>query len=351
MIACAQNGCRCAYLPPHIINRLLDTADPHLVRVAFETGRAEAAALARRLERPAVLEGHAPFMVQGKGRSIYDMAGTEHPKPGQPVRGEADPDSGDRVVDEAFHHSGITYDFYKQVLGRRSLDARGYPLTSSVRYGFMVSNAFWDGSQMLYGEGDGRYFLPFTRDLGIVAHELTHGVINFTSNLAYQGQSGALNESFCDVMGAMVVQWSQGRTVDVADWVMGRGVIGPELGVAGFRTFTAEPAYAGDPMLGDDPQPKHMDAYAHTTDDFGGVHLNSGIPNHALYLAAQALGGKAWEHVGRIWFEALLKLGAQANFQDAAEATVLAARRLFGEGRESRAVKEAWTAVGLNPEV
>jgi Zn-dependent metalloprotease len=337
-----------AFLPPYLLSRLIESEDTQLRRIAYATGRADASAHTRRLERPVVLEGHAAFMVRGKGRSIYDMQGAEHPKPGRAMRGEGDAASGDSAVDAVYDHVGSTFDFYKKVFGRRSLDNQGYPLTASVHYGYMVGNAFWDGSQIVLGDGDGDYILSLAHSLTIVAHELTHGLINFTSNLAYQSQSGALNESFCDIMAALVVQWTAGQTVDQANWVIGGEVVGPKLKVAGFRTFTAEPAFRDHPELGTDPQPKHMDGFIHTTEDYGGVHLNAGIPSHAFYLAAKALGGRAWERAGLIWYDALLKLGPQAQFPDAAQATILSARRLFGaDGTEARAVADAWRAVGV----
>ena len=335
----------CGYLPPYVVSKLLTAGDARLTRSMFETGRAEAAAVTRRLERPAALEGHASYTPPGKGRAVHDMDGCESPKPGRIVRGETDPATGDTCVDDAFRHAGTTYDFYRDVFGRRSLDGRGFPLVASVHYGQLVSNAFWDGAQMIYGDGDGEYFLPFTRSLGIVAHELAHGVMNFTANLAYHGQPGALNESFCDIMASLVVQWSNKQSVEAADWVMGADVLGPRMTVPGFRSFLADSLYEGDPLLGDDPQPKHMNGFVSTTEDYGGVHINSGIPNHAYYRAAVALGGNAWEKAGKIWFEGFGALGPQATFEDAAERTALAARRLLTDAEP--VIRDAWAGVGV----
>lgn len=349
---CGHRGCACGYLPPHIISKLLESDDPALRRTAYSTGRAEAAAHARRLERSGPIEGHVAFYVPGKGRAVFDMQGTELPKPGKLLRREGDAEVNDQTVDEAYAFAGVTYDFYQQVFSRASLDSQGYPLTASVRFGQGVANALWDGSQVLFGDGDGQYFLPFTRSLAIVAHEFTHGVVAFTSNLAYQGEPGALNESFCDVMSAQVVQWHGGKAVDEADWIIGREIVGPKLAVHGIRSFTAQPAYSGDPDLGDDPQPKHIRDYVVTADDYGGVHINSGIPNHAFYLAAMALGGHCWQGVGRIWYDGFRKLSTHATFKDAATATVLAARTNHGsDSAEQAAVEEAWKAVGVTPEV
>jgi Zn-dependent metalloprotease len=201
---------------------------------------------------------------------------------------------------------------------------------------------------MVYGDGDSQYFLRFTGSLSIVAHELSHGIIAFTSNLHYDGESGALNESFCDVMGALVVQWAAQQSFDQANWVVGAEVLGPSLNVPGLRSFDASPAYVNHPDLGDDLQPKRMEAFVVTTADNGGVHLNSGIPNHAFYLAARKLGGRAWEHVGRIWYHAFTNLGPQSKFVQAAAATQIEAVKIFGgSSRELGAVREAWAEVGI----
>ena len=334
------------YLPPYLVTRLLNVGDPKLIKSMYATGRAEAAAVARRTAQPAMLEGRPLYGSARKERLVYDMERSEAPRPGRIVRGETDQvATGDGCVDSVFGHAGITYDFYRDVLARRSLDGHGCPLISCVHYGQSVIGAFWDGSQTVYGDGDGAYFLSFARSLEIVAHEFSHGVMSFTANLAYDGQSGALNESFCDVMASIIVQWSEKQPVDAASWIMGCDVIGPQLSVPGVRSFLPIPLYQGDPLLGDDLQPKHIDGFVHTTEDYGGVHINSGIPNHAYYRAAQALGGKAWEKVGKIWFEGFQALSAQANFVDAAEQTILAAQRLFPEAES--AVRDAWAGVGI----
>ena len=126
--------------------------------------------------------------------------------PGAVVRREGDPASGDRAVDEAFDGAGATRDFYREALGRDSLDGRGMALEATVHYGRAYDNAFWDGRRMVYGDGDGRYFRRFTIALDVIGHELSHGVIQHEANLDYAGQPGALNESFADVLGTLVRQ-------------------------------------------------------------------------------------------------------------------------------------------------
>lgn len=328
--------------------------DQALRELAFDThGAAEAARASRNLVNVQLRGRTSGRLARGKGRQVHDMASAQQPLPGPSVRNEGDAPTGDPAIDEAYDNSGVAYDFFKAVFDRKSLDGHGYPLVSSIRYGTAVSDAIWTGEQMLFGEGDGRFFQRFTRALDIVVHEFSHGVIGFSSNLAYDGQSGALNESFCDVMGALAVQWRAAQSFDQADWMMGREILGPALsGLAGVRTFRKTRAFEGHPDLGDDPQPKHMNDFVTTTQDYGGVHLNSGIPNHAFYLAAEALGGQAWDRAGKIWFQAFTQLATDSDFKSAAAATVRAARKLYARGgAEERAVTEAWRAVGVEPEV
>jgi Zn-dependent metalloprotease len=345
--------CRCcAFLPPYIIRRLGDSDVPELRRIAFDTHGVDTATRATREFAPSKMMGRHAMPGVGYRRKVYDMEGADRPLPGVLRRSENGPVSDDPVVNEAFDASGITYRFYKTVLGRESLDGAGYPLVSSVHYGVNVANAFWNGVQMVYGATDGHYFLPFTRSLAIAAHEMTHGVVNFTSQLAYADETGALNESFCDVMGLAVEHWHHKLSIDDDHWMIGNEIAGPGLGkVAGFRSFTAEKAYADHPVLGTDPQPKHFNDYVTCTEDHGGVHLNSGIANHAFYLAARALGGNLWDRAVPIWYQAFTQgMNPQATFVDAATDTSLAAKRLFGDAA-AHDVAEAWKAVGVRSEV
>ena len=223
-------------------------------------------------------------------------------------------------------------------------------LLSSVHYGENVSNAFWDGRQTVFGDGENPYFHRFTRALDVAAHEMTHGVINFSSRLEYHDQPGALNESFCDVMGALVEQWHRKESAQDASWCTGRDLIGPDLGthVKGIRTFREDKAFEGHPVLGTDPQPKHFNEIFTGTADNGGVHINSGIPNHAFYRLARSLGGNAWEKAGSIWYELMIGLAPQAGFVDAARRSYEIAGRRYGVGsREQKAVSEGWQAVGI----
>jgi Zn-dependent metalloprotease len=289
-----------------------------------------------------------PSPAGDKYRLVYDMRNSRQIffLPGHLARSEGQAPVQDEAVDEAYEFSGLTYDFYQQVFGRNSIDGQGMQLISSVHFSRRYNNAFWNGEQMVYGDGDGVRFVRFTKALDVVGHELTHGVVQHTSNLEYQDESGALNEHFADVMGEVIQQWHQGFTVEQADWYMGGDIMAPSLGIKGLRTFKAEKAYENHPIFGADPQPKHMEDKYTGDEDNGGVHINSGIPNHCFYLAAMELGGKSWEKVGHIWYQTLLRLQRFSTFQDTAEVSCDVAARLFGP-LEANIIKMAWDKVGI----
>ncbi len=280
-------------------------------------------------------------------RRVFDARGDEI-LPGTLVRAEGDPPTGDTAADEAYDGAGQTWRLFYDVYGRNSLDDGGLGLDSTVHYGRLFANALWDGRQMVYGDGDGEVFDRFTADPDIIGHELTHGVIQFTANLAYEYQSGALNESFADVFGCLVKQHARGQDAAEADWLIGENVlIGGQYAMRSMKAPGT--GYQNHPILGDDPQPATMDDYQDLPiwDDRGGVHINSGIPNHAFYLAAVEIGGRAWEKAGRVWYRTLVeKLPRNPTFVQAASATIQAARELFGSGSlEQQAIEKAWKTV------
>jgi Zn-dependent metalloprotease len=285
-------------------------------------------------------------------RSVYDSEhGGRTALPGTLVRSEGDPPSSDPAVNEAYDGAGTTFAFYRDAFDRNSIDGQGLELVSSVHYGVRYENAFWNGVQMVYGDGGGQLFNPgaFTGALDVIAHELTHGVTQYTAGLEYSQQPGALNESFSDVFGVLAKQFAAKQEADEDEekWLVGAGSLVAKWGRA-LRSMKAPgTAWQGD------QQPGSMDGYVELPDDNdpnndnGGVHINSGIPNHAFYLAATAVGGFAWEKVGRVWYVTLTeRLTSTAQFTDAAYATVEVARDLFGDEVE-RAVTDAWTQVGV----
>lgn len=303
-----------------------------------------------------------PYLAPVEGgpmrRMVYDSRGA-YELPGRLVRAEEDPPCGDPAADEAFELAGITYAFFKTIYGRNSLDDRGLQLESSVHYGESFDNAFWNGVQMVYGDGDEdlppeeRIFNRFTSSIDIVAHELTHGLIQYEANLKYMNQSGALNESIADIMGSLVKQWHLQQKADEADWLIGADLFTPIIGAQGIRSLK-EPGTAYDhPVLGGkDPQPGHMRDYVKLSrmQDNGGVHINSGIPSRAFYVTSIEIGGPAWERAGRIWYYAIRdRLRRMDDFEETARRTFLVAGELFGEGsREHVAVRTGWEEVGID---
>lgn len=289
-------------------------------------------------------------------RTIYTAA-EQNILPGQRVRGEGDAPTGDAAIDEAYDGAGETYALFKETYGRSSIDGQGMPLNATVHYRKGYDNAFWNGNQMVYGDGDEdlpenqRLFNRFTIAIDIIGHELTHGVTQFSAGLVYQDQAGALNESMSDIFGSLVKQRVRGETAVDADWLIGAGIFTANVNATALRSLKAPGTAYDDPVVGKDPQPAHMDQYVHTENDHGGVHINSGIPNHAFYLMATEIGGFAWEKAGQIWYTALQsKLNAHATFQEAANVTHQIAADMYGaESAERQAVHNGWMGVGIEP--
>lgn len=282
-------------------------------------------------------------------RTIYDAQQTQI-LPGQLVRSEGQNPVADTAVNQAYDGLGDTFNFYFAAYQRNSIDNKGLPLKASVHFGKNYDNAFWNGQQMVFGDGDGKIFTGFTACLEVIGHELTHGVTGSEANLNYQGQPGALNESISDVFGSLVKQKKLNQTADQADWLIGAGLLAKGIKGVALRSMKAPGTAYDDPTLGKDPQPADMAHYLQTTQDNGGVHTNSGIPNHAFYLVAAGLAGYAWEKAGQIWYDTLLdpRLKQSANFAAFANLTGLnAARRYGSNSTERKAVLDAWHRVGI----
>ena len=345
----------CSIVPPYVLEALAASGDPRLAAHARATldvdaelrrdrRTAEVRPEPRRPTRPRLARGTA----DGPQRSVHDAAeGTD--LPGTLVRAEGGPDTGDREVTEAYDGLGATWQLWQAQYGRNSLDGRGLPLVATVHFGRDYDNAFWDGTQMVFGDGDGVVFLPFTRSLDVIGHELAHGVTQYTSGLNYQDQSGALNESVSDVFGVLVKQRHLGQTADEADWLVGAELLGPDVQGVALRSMAAPGTAYDDPRLGTDPQPAHLRDYVDTTDDNGGVHINSGIPNKAFHVLARTLGGNAWEVAGQVWFDTITgDISADCDFETFARLTVAAATTRHGAGSDvAAAVRAGWEAVGI----
>jgi len=343
------------FLPPHMLKEIAERGSDQQREKALQAliiGEQTRAQRALRAEVEALVKS---TLVTDKERAVFD-AENGSDLPGQLVRSEGEPPTGDPAVDEAYDGSGATYDLFKEVYERNSINNMGMRLDSTVHYLQGYDNAFWNGEQMVYGDGDEdlppgeRLFNRFTIAIGIIGHELTHGVTQFTAGLVYRLQPGALNESMSDVFGSLVKQRSRGESADQADWLIGEGLFTSRVNGQAIRSLKAPGTAYDDPVLGKDPQPAHMDDYKNVPYDNGGVHINSGIPNHAFYVTAREIGGSAWEKAGRIWYVTLdTKLGTTSQFADAARLTFETAGELFGSGSlEQQAVRTGWAEVGLS---
>ena len=336
-------------VPPHILTNIATKGTEEQKNLAITTLKRSAQ---MRGQRQALADFTAATfrvaVVGGKERVVYDAKnGTS--LPGTVVRKETDPASSDVAVNEAFDSAGWTYDFYKNIYQRNSVDGNGMRLDSTVHYSHDYDNAFWNGEQMVYGDGDGQLFNRFTISIDVIGHELTHGVTQFEAKLNYSFQSGALNESMSDVFGSLVKQYSLNQTAAQADWLIGAGLLTSNVNGIALRSMKAPGTAYDDPVLGKDPQPADMAHYVNTVSDNGGVHINSGIPNHAFYVVATELGGYAWEKAGQIWYVTLKdKLSANSNFQNCADLTYQTAGELYGAGSiEQQAVQKGWAEVGI----
>ena len=354
----ARRACAvCTIIPPHMLRGLAQHGGDRLSAGALSTLLGSHRLRGQR-DMLGALGAVALMTPAGKKRrTIYDCQQSPD-LPGRLVRGEAAGKSKDRMINEAYDYSGVVYDFYTAVFGRNSIDDRGMRLDSSVHYredpSEAYDNALWNGAEMIYGDGDKVIFERFTKCLDVVGHELTHGVTQYEAALAYHGEQGALNESFSDVFGSLIKQWKEKKSAAAADWLIGEGLFTKSVKGTALRSMKAPgTAYDDERLGGKDPQPAHMKDFMKLPNtgpgDYGGVHINSGIPNHAFYLVATALGGNAWGDAGKIWYEALCnRIRANSTFKDAANATVASAGALFGEGsRQQQAVKGAWREVGV----
>lgn len=342
-------------VPPYILRNIIENGAPNQREWAQKT-LVDMQQVHE--ERNEISDGRKQLMpktaVPGEQRVVYD-AQNGSSLPGIAVRREGDPPVTDPAVNEAYDGAGLTYTFYADIFSRNSIDNLGMRLDSTVHYGRSYDNAFWNGEQMVYGDGDedmpasSRIFNRFTSALDVIGHELTHGVIQYEANLVYSSQPGALNEHFADVFGSLVKQRSLGQTAAQADWIIGSGIFTANVNGVGVRSMKAPGTAYDDPVLGKDPQPAHMRDYVTTTQDYGGVHINCGIPNLAFYTTALELGGFAWEKAGKIWYTTLQKrITSTANFQQTANTLFTVAGELYGVGSlEQKAVQKGWAQVGI----
>lgn len=315
------------FIPPYIMENLarkgVDSARLSLLQAKQSREKRKA--------KPADL--HALIGTKPKSgamRYLYDCQGNFQEKV-KLIRSDNGMEGGalDAAAAKAWDHVGMVREFLTNVLTRNSIDDAGMDFHINVHYGSRYANAFWDGDEIVFGDGDGEVFCCLTNSLDVVAHEIGHGITQYTANLDYNGQSGALNEHFSDVLGTAITQYVEGKEDEAADWIIGDEVMAKNVNGEALRSMLAPGTAFDNSLMGRDPQPAHMKDYFAGAEDNQGVHINSGIPNRAFALAARNIGST--KAATLIWYTGLKKLWHNANFSDAALILSEAARQLVAE--------------------
>jgi Zn-dependent metalloprotease len=342
----------CSFIPPHILDHIakrqaLESADPSPVqrstvvsahfrqmrRYRPVTPLAPAGLMA---ELESVPEGLSVPPPGTHGRLIYDDL-NQWDFDVQLVRGEDDPAVAGENANHAYDFLGVVLEYYAEKLGRDSIDNAGLNLVGNVNFGVQFDNAFWDpaGLRMVFGNGSGIVFKDLTGSVDVCAHELTHGVTQFSAMLNYTpDQSGALNESFSDMLGSAIDAYFNKRDADHHNWLIGDEIMADDLYGEALRNM-AEPGTAYDnPLMGRDPQPRDMSGYFEPADP----HLMSGITNRWYYLICMEIG---FDAATLIMYQTLQKLWPAAKFADAAEVAVAQARILARDGQVPREAPQA----------
>jgi Zn-dependent metalloprotease len=342
-------SCRCFIIPPSVLRRFAE--DPSLTeatREAFQqTVKLEPAWRKLRTAHNVAtrakltLSGSISALAAAPAVTVYTCKGTIS-EPGTPITNPGG--STDSSAKRAFEETTGVAKFYQTCFGRNSVDNSGMTLLSSIHYDKRYNNAFWNGSQMTYGDGDGQIFVDFTMSNDVIGHELTHGVTQYTAGLGYADEPGALNESISDVFGSMFRQWEADQTVVAADWLIGSGIMGPAAKQKGYTCLRDMANPGAKHCLS--PQPVDYTHYVPR----GDPHVNSGIPNRAFCLIAKSIGGKSWEKAGKVWYAALTskKATKSMSFRTFAGLTQAAAKTDFrSEPAVLAAVTSGWKAVGV----
>ncbi|MCG2459668.1 M4 family metallopeptidase [Flavobacteriaceae bacterium F89] len=286
------------------------------------------------------------FFVENGDRLIYDCKNQFQQRISLVLQ-EGGSKIEDEVANAAYATSGFVREYYRDTFGLNSVNGEGMDLVSNVHFGLDYNNAYWDGDEMTYGDGDNKDFKDFASAIDVVAHELTHGVTQFLANLEYYGQSGALNEHFSDVFGTIIKQQYLNQTIADADWLIGDLVVTEHFPGVAIRSMSA-PGTANDY----DRQPDHMKNYYTGTADNQGVHINSGIPNKAFYLSCQEIG---IEDCALIWFQTLKSLWRTANFKDMLVILKREGQKLVEEKRVGMGavagIEKSFRAVGIEVQV
>jgi Zn-dependent metalloprotease len=341
-------SCTCFIIPKDILEKLskdpdlseeLRKAFEHTSRVTTELHKLRNQAIAF-VSATSMLRARPPALAPFPAVTVYDCK-HHQTAPGSPVPNPGS--SRDLTASRTFKETTDVANFYQQVFGRNSIDGSGMTMMSSIHYGVNYNNAMWNGSQMIYGDGDNNIFIDFTASNDVIGHELTHGVTQHTLQLVYSGEAGGLNESISDCFGSMFRQWQANQDTTHADWLIGHDIMGPVAKTKGFTCLRNMANPADVHCLA--PQPTKYSQITPGMDP----HYSSGPPNFAFYLACKAVGGKSWEKVGQIWYSALT--GAPSpnmKMKEFADRTRKLATQMYSSAPAvATAVDNAWKQVGL----
>jgi Zn-dependent metalloprotease len=338
--------CQCFIIPEDVLKRF---ANDKSLSIAQRKSFADAAQFERKWRQLRTTYGKlsaaANSMLASRAQSASPPTITVYncnhgtALPGIPV-----PYPGGATAKRVFVETKAVADFYQKVFGRNSVDNAGKTLMSSIHFSENYNNAFWNGNQMTYGDGDGDIFVDFTKSNDVIGHELTHGVTQFSAQFAYSNEAGGLNESMSDVFGSMFRQWRGKQSADKADWLIGKDIMGPGAKAKGYTCLRDMADPAAKHCLA--PQPTHYSQYKTGMDP----HYSSGIPNLAFCKAAKAIGGNSWDKAGKVWYSALTGYAPQPNMKmkTFANRTRMLAKTMFAkEPAVFTAINNAWLAVGL----
>ncbi|CAN6673910.1 hypothetical protein TRVA0_049S00980 [Trichomonascus vanleenenianus] len=341
-------------VPPYILE--------HIVQ-APETSPESKEAARRTLESLPKQKGEKGELVPHKFRDIFTA---QHHQPPANIRAvqlvaeNVHPVGVPENAQKAYDYIGNTWDLMWDQLGRDSIDNAGMSVIASVDYGLQIANAFWlpAQQQLCFGNGDNIIWHDFTTCVDVVGHEFGHGINNKTANLEYLNQSGALSEHIADVFGIMVKQKVLNQKSQQSDWLIGEGLFFPPQNPRSRRTALRSmkapgTAYFDPGGIGEDRQVDSMSRYVtlappDSAHDYGGVHINSGIPNKAFYNACMASPNYAWQDFGKVWYKTMLSSSVPTNatFQQFADVTFTTAWSTLG-GVGAGQVMSAWRGVGI----
>ncbi|WP_371745559.1 M4 family metallopeptidase [Myxococcus sp. CA033] len=290
-----------------------------------------------------------PLIHSAQNRRIHS-ANNQWTTPGTLRRIELGAATGDNHVDVNYDHVGTTYACYETIFGRDSFDDRGATITSTVHYGASYVNAYWDGIQIVFGDGDGVNSGQLGLDLDVVSHEITHAVTQYESGLVYRNESGALNESLSDIAAAICESWARGGAIDADVWKIGEDIWTPNIGGDALR-------YMDNPTRDGSSKDYYPERYTGTADN-GGVHWNSGIQNLVFKLLVTGgthprgktpinVAGVGMNRAAQTFYFAATNYYTSTTTMSQAKAYTVQAAQDRYDASVVNAVRDAWGAAGV----